>query len=201
MENNPLSLAIQSDVISPTIRVPKERFNGTLDPADHAAAFESRMNFYGASDATKCRAFSAIFNGVARFWYESLPAQSITNFKYFKKLFIVNFMANKRRPKKMTSLWSITQGPNETLESYTERFTATYSCVANPNEDLAIQAFVVGIANENVQLSLSDTDVGDMESLINKAYKLSDPQEMNKNRAPRTHQNDQRRSDNDRGGR
>ena len=48
---------------------------------------------------------------------------------------------------------------------------------------------------------LSGTDVGDMESLINKAYKLSDTQEMNKNRAPRSHQNDQRRSDNDRGGR
>ena len=110
-------------------------------------------------------------------------------------------MANKRRPKKMTSLWSITQGPNETLESYTERFTATYSCVANPNEDLAIQAFVAGIVNENVQLPLSGTDLGDMESLINKAYKLSNTQEMNKNQAPRTHQSDQRRSDNDRGGR
>ena len=96
-------------------------------------------------------------------------------------------MANKRRPKKMISLWSITQGPNETLESYTKRFTATYSCVANPNEDLVIQAFVAGIVNENVQLSLNGTDVGDMESLINKAYKLFDTQEMNKNRAPRTH--------------
>ena len=49
-------------------------------------------------------------------------------------------MANKRRPKNMTSLWSVIQGPNETLESYTERFTTTYSCVANPNEELAIQA-------------------------------------------------------------
>ena len=99
----------------------------------------------------------------------------------------------------MTSLWSITQHSNETLEGYTERFTAAYSCVANPNEDLAIQAFIAGVANENVQLSLSGTDVGDMESLINKAYKLSDTQEMNKNRAPRSHQSDQRRSDNDRG--
>ena len=174
VESNPLSLAIQLEPINPTIRIPKERFNGTSDPADHAMAFKSRMDFYGASDATKCRAFSATFIGVARSWYESLPAQSITSFKYFKKSFIGNFMANKRRPKKMTSLWSITQGPNETLESYTERFTATYSCVANPNKDLAIQAFVAGITNENVQLSLSGTDVGDMESLINKAYKLSD---------------------------
>ena len=101
----------------------------------------------------------------------------------------------------MTSLWSVTQGPNETLESYTERFTTTYSCVANTNEELAIQAYVAGVANENVQLSLCGNDVGDMESLINKAYKLFDTQEMNKNRALRVHQNDQRRSDYDRGGR
>ena len=74
----------------------------------------------------------------------------------------------------MTSLWSVTQGSNETLESYTERFTTTYSCVANPNEELVIQAYVAGVANKNVQLSLCGNDVGDMESLINKAYKLFD---------------------------
>ena len=100
----------------------------------------------------------------------------------------------------MTSLWSITQGINESLESYTERFTATYSCVTNPNEELAIQAYISGVTNENIQLSLCSNDVGSMESLISKAYKLSDTQKMNRNRAPRTHQNDQRRADKDRGG-
>ena len=50
MESNPLSLAIQSDPISPAIRIPKEKFDGTSDPVDHAEAFESRMDFYGASD-------------------------------------------------------------------------------------------------------------------------------------------------------
>ena len=48
MESNPLSLAIQSDPISPAIRIPKEKFNGTSNPTDHVAAFESRMDFYGA---------------------------------------------------------------------------------------------------------------------------------------------------------
>ena len=101
----------------------------------------------------------------------------------------------------MISVWSVTQGLNETLESYTEKFTATYLCVANPNEELVIQAYVAGVAKENAQLSLCDNDVGDMKSLINKAYKLSDTQEMNKNRASRVHHNDQRRVDHDRGGR
>ena len=54
MESNPLSLAIQSDSIFSAIRISKEKFDGTFDLADHAAAFESRMDFYGAFDATKC---------------------------------------------------------------------------------------------------------------------------------------------------
>ena len=90
-------------------------------------------------------------------------------------------MANKRRPKNMTSLWSVTQGINESLEIYTERFTTTYSCITNPNEELAIQAYISGVANENIQLSLYSNDVGSMESLISKTYKLSDMQKMNRN--------------------
>ena len=101
----------------------------------------------------------------------------------------------------MTNLWSVTQGINESLESYTKRFTATYSCVTNPNEELAIQAYISGVANENIQLSLCRNDVGSMKSLISKAYKLSDTQKMNRNRAPQAQQNDQRRADQDRGGR
>ena len=83
-------------------------------------------------------------------------------------------MANKRRSKKITSLWSITQGSDETLEKYTKRFTAAYSCVSNPNEERAIQAYIAGMANENVQLALWSNDVESMENLINRAYKLSD---------------------------
>ena len=100
----------------------------------------------------------------------------------------------------MTNLWSITQGSNETLERYIKRFTAAYSCVTNPNEEFAIQANVAGVANESVQLALYSNDVESMETLINRAYKLSDIQEMSRNRATRIQQNDQRMMDNDLGG-
>ena len=33
-----------------------------------------------------------------------------------------------------------------------KRFTTTDSCVTNPNEKFAIQAYIAGIANESVQL-------------------------------------------------
>ena len=100
----------------------------------------------------------------------------------------------------MISLWLVTQGPNETLERYTKRFIAAYSCITNPNEEFAIQAYVAGVANENVQLALCSNDVESMENLINKAYKLFDTQEMSRNRTLRIQQNDKRIIDNDRRG-
>ena len=83
-------------------------------------------------------------------------------------------MANKRRLKKMTSLWLITQGPNEMLEKCMKMFTTVNSCVTNPNEEFSIQAYIARVANENVQLALCGNDVKDMEGLINEAYKLFD---------------------------
>ena len=59
----------------------------------------------------------------------------------------------------MTNLWSITQSPSETLEKYTERFIAAYSCVTNLNKEFTIQAYIVGVAIESVQLALCGNDV------------------------------------------
>ena len=65
MDNNPLSLAIQTEMVPLTIRVPKEKFSETTDPTDHVATFESHMDLYGATNAVKCRAFSVTFKGMA----------------------------------------------------------------------------------------------------------------------------------------
>ena len=78
----------------------------------------------------------------------------------------------------MTNLWSITQGPSETLERYTERFTVAYSCVANPDEEFSIHAYIAGVVNESIRFTLCGNDVADMEALINKVHKLSDMQEI-----------------------
>ena len=78
----------------------------------------------------------------------------------------------------MASLWLITQGLNETLESYTKKFTATYSCVTNPNEDFSIQAFTIGLTSENVKYAFCRANVVDMEELIAKAQKLSETEQM-----------------------
>ena len=93
-------------------------------------------------------------------------------------------MANKRRPKKLTNVWLITQGLNETLESYTQRFMTAYSCVENPDEDLAIQAFIVGLNNEIIKYALCGIDITNMEGFIAKTQKLLDTQEMSHSRTP-----------------
>ena len=198
IDSNPLSLAIQVKMVPSTFRVSKEKFSGTTYPIDHVVAFESHIDLYSMTDAIKCHAFPATFRGVAQSWYDFLPAQSITKFKQFKKLFIEHFMANKRRPKKITSLWSITQGPNKTLESYTKRFTTAYSCVAKLDEDFAIQAYIARLSNESIRFTLCSNDITNMERFIAKAHRLSDAQEMSHCRAFRPQHYENRRVEPDR---
>ena len=73
MDYNPLLLAIQAKIVSPIIRVPKEKFNGTINLTDHVTTFESHVDLYSMIDAAKCMAFSKTFRGVVRSWYDSLP--------------------------------------------------------------------------------------------------------------------------------
>ena len=96
VDDNPLSLEIQYAVISPSYRVPKEKYNGTTDPTDQVACFESTLDLYGTSDAIKCRMFPATLIEMARSWYGSLPPQSISRFRQLRELFVGQFLANKR---------------------------------------------------------------------------------------------------------
>ena len=85
----------------------------------------------------------------------------------------------------MTSLWLIIQGQNETLDSYIERFTTVDSCVAKPDEEFAIQAYIAGLNNESIRFALGSSDISDMERLIVRAYKLFETLEMSRSRAHR----------------
>ena len=66
IDDNPLSLEIQSVVISPSYRVSKEKYNGTTNPTDYVTCFESTLDLYGMSDVIKCRMFLATLIGMAR---------------------------------------------------------------------------------------------------------------------------------------
>ena len=49
-----------------------------------------------------------------------------------------------------------------------------YSCVAKPDENFAIQAYIAGLNNESMWFALCSNDITDMEGLIAKAYRLLD---------------------------
>ena len=66
IDDNPLSLEIQSAVIPPSYWVSKEKYNGTTDPTDHVACFENTLDLYGTSDAIKYRMFPATLIGMAQ---------------------------------------------------------------------------------------------------------------------------------------
>ena len=192
IDNNPLSLEIRSAVIPPSHRVPKEKYSGATDPADHVACFESILDLYGTSDAIKCRMFPATLIGMARSWYGSLPSQSISRFRQLRELFVGQFLANKREAKTLASLYSMTQGPSESLRSYIKRFTTAYVEVGEPNESCAIEAFRAGVSSEHIHYALYGSTLLGMHALIAKAQELANVEEVRAGRVRRPHEQEPR---------
>ena len=88
----------------------------------------------------------------------------------------------------------MTQGPNETLRSYTKIFTIAYADVTNPNENFAIQAFKARVANKHVHYALCGSDITDMQGLISRTQALAEVEEMRNSPASRPQSKEQNRS-------
>ena len=188
IDTNPLSLEIRSAVIPSSHRIPKEKYSGATDPADHVACFESILDLYGTSDAIKCRMFPATLIGMTRSWYGSLPSQSISRFRQLRELFVGQFLANKRQAKTLASLYSTTQEPGESFRSYIKRFTTAYAEVGEPNESCAIEAFRAGVSSEHIHYALYGSTLLGMHALITKAQELADVEEKRAGRVRRPHE-------------
>ena len=79
------------------------------------------------------------------------------------------FLTNKRQAKTLANLYSMTQGPIESLRSYIKRFTTTYAEVGEPNESCAVEAFQAGVSSEHIHYALYGSTLLEMHALIAKA--------------------------------
>ena len=156
-------------MIPHSYRVPKEKYNGAIDPTDHVACFESTLDLYGTSDAIKCRMFPTTLIEMARSWYGSLPPQSISRFSQLRQLFVGQFLANKRQTKTLASFYSMTQGSDESLRTFIKRFTKAYAEVEEPNESCAVEAFRARISSEHIHYALYGSTLLGMHALVAKA--------------------------------
>ncbi|KAL9236068.1 hypothetical protein vseg_010775 [Gypsophila vaccaria] len=68
------------------------QFNGTGDPEEHLATFESHMYIYEADDAAWCKVFPTTLTGLAQTWFRGQPTGSISSYRSL----VGNFPNNTR---------------------------------------------------------------------------------------------------------
>ena len=74
-------------------------YDGTGDPEDHLKVFQAAARVEHWAMPAWCHMFNSTLIGVARVWFDELPAESIDGFKDLTKAFLAYFMQQKRHVK------------------------------------------------------------------------------------------------------
>ncbi|KAL5542323.1 hypothetical protein UlMin_010033 [Ulmus minor] len=108
------------------------------------------MELNSITNAFKCRAFVITLTGVARRWYRTLRPRKISSFRQLLESFICQFDVHKVHRKPTRHLYTITQGENESIESYLTRFVKEEMNVQDRGDVIASGALMAGLRNSTV---------------------------------------------------
>ena len=95
-----------------------------------------------------CRAFPTTLKGLARVWFSKIPTNSVSSFEELSKLFVNNFIGGQRYKRSSSSLLTIEQGENESLQSFITRFNREALMVDEMDDKLLLAAFHNGINSD-----------------------------------------------------
>ncbi|KAI0510432.1 hypothetical protein KFK09_011034 [Dendrobium nobile] len=123
-ESSPFTEAVLRYPVPARFKLPNiDSYDGTSDPYEHIDHYRTIMHIQQAPDALLCQVFPATLKGQARTWFYSLPPRSIPLFVKLAKLFVEQFVANRRMIKDSSHLSGIRQNEGESLKEYFQRFS------------------------------------------------------------------------------
>ena len=140
--DSPFTALINGHPLPPKFKMPSlNSYDGTRDPFDHIATFKTTMHLQGVPDKIMCRAFPTILKGPAQVWFSKIPPNSVSSFEELSKLFVNNFIGGQRHKRSSSSLLTIEQGENESLQSFITRFNREALTVDEVDDKLLLVAF------------------------------------------------------------
>ena len=95
-----------------------------------------------------------MLEGTARDWLKALPPSTYDSWDHFRTYFIKNFEPLCERPKTFEELRACVQRSGETLRSYIRRWTEIRNSVGVISEDMAMDAFIMGLARRDFKEEL-----------------------------------------------
>ena len=95
-----------------------------------------------------CKAFPTTLKELARVWFSKIPPNTVGSFEELSKLFVNNFIRGQRHKRSSSSLLTIEQGENESLQSFITRFNEEALIIDEMDDKLLLAAFHNGINSD-----------------------------------------------------
>ena len=119
-----------------------------------------------------------MLEGTARDWLKALPPSKYDSWDHFRDDFIKNFKPLCERPKSFEELRACVQRSDERLRSYIRRWTEIRNSVGVISEDMAMDAFIMGLARRDLKEALGRKKPTSVASLLMTATEWADGEDM-----------------------
>nr|XP_023892165.1 uncharacterized protein LOC112004167 [Quercus suber] len=168
--DSPFTASINGHPLPPKFKMPSlDSYDGTRDPFDHIAIFKTTIHLLGVPDEIMCRTFPTTLKGTTRVWFSKIPLNLVSTFEELSKLFVNNFIGGQRHKRFSSSLLTIEQGENESLQSFITRFNREALAVDEMDDKLLLATFHNGINSDLFIHKLYEQEPQTMAELIHSA--------------------------------
>ena len=81
-------------------------------------------------------------------WFSKIPPNTVSSFENFSKLFVNNFIGGQRHKRSSSSLLTVEQGENESLQFFITRINREALTVDEVDDKLLLAAFHNGVNSD-----------------------------------------------------
>ncbi|GJW68622.1 reverse transcriptase domain-containing protein [Tanacetum coccineum] len=131
-------------------------YDGSEDPEDHLKIFQAAAKTERWVMPTWCHMFNSTLTRNARVWFDDLPQESIDSFDDLKKVFLENYLQQKKCIKDPVEIHNIRQRDGESMEEFVRRYKLECRDVKGAPECMKISRYMHGITNPELIKRLHD---------------------------------------------
>ncbi|XP_071727916.1 uncharacterized protein [Rutidosis leptorrhynchoides] len=128
--------------VAPVLPLTLGSYDGLSDPDDFLQKFEGTARTHSWGDAVACHMLPIVLQGVAREWFNNLPAQSITGFADLRSRFLLNFHNLCARKRTHVECHDIKQKLKESLGEIIDRYTKEVAKIQDFPENQKVSGFI-----------------------------------------------------------
>ncbi|GMN56293.1 hypothetical protein TIFTF001_025413 [Ficus carica] len=144
VRETPLTKRITNTITPKFGSISFPRFNGMSDPHDHLLQYKHVVQSTniptGMLDDMICKLFMQRLKGAALRWFCNLPPESIDSFDELSLEFMRSYSIHIQSEKTTKDLWSVIQGPHESLRAYIKRFSKAISKISGLDDGTTREA-------------------------------------------------------------